>query len=67
MHGEWNGLLALFLKNSDYVYYIHCLAHQFQLALVAATKEVSYVYKFFSNLALLVNVVTTFHKRYDQL
>ncbi|XP_074327244.1 uncharacterized protein LOC141665160 [Apium graveolens] len=39
MRGEWNGLQALFLKNCPYAYYIHCLAHQLQLALVAATRE----------------------------
>ncbi|KAK1390426.1 zinc finger MYM-type protein 1-like [Heracleum sosnowskyi] len=40
MRGEWNGLQALFLKDCPYEYYIHCLAYQLQLALVAATREV---------------------------
>ena len=40
MRGEWNGLQALILKDCPYAYYIHCLAHQLQLALVAASKEV---------------------------
>ncbi|XP_025661868.1 uncharacterized protein [Arachis hypogaea] len=39
MRGEWNGLQALFLKDCPFAYYIHCLAHRLQLALVSATKE----------------------------
>ena len=35
MRGEWNGLKVLILKDCSYAYYIHCLAHRFQLALVA--------------------------------
>ena len=35
MRGEWNGLQALILKDCPYAYYIHCLAHGLQLALVA--------------------------------
>ena len=40
MRGAWNGLQALFLKDGPYAYYVHCFAHQLQLALVAATKDV---------------------------
>ncbi|XP_025625988.1 uncharacterized protein [Arachis hypogaea] len=40
MRGEWNGLQALFLKDCPFAYYIHCLAHRLQLALVSAAKEV---------------------------
>ncbi|XP_042465598.1 zinc finger MYM-type protein 1-like [Zingiber officinale] len=39
MRGEWNGLQALFLKDSPHAYYIHCFAHRLQLALVAVSKE----------------------------
>ncbi|XP_075494837.1 uncharacterized protein LOC142532415 [Primulina tabacum] len=35
MRGEWNGVQALFLKDSPHAYYIHCFAHRLQLALVA--------------------------------
>ena len=41
MRGAWNGLQALFLKDCLYAYYVHCFAHQLQLALVVATKDVS--------------------------
>ncbi|XP_042380223.1 zinc finger MYM-type protein 1-like [Zingiber officinale] len=40
MRGEWNGLQALFLKDSPHAYYIHCFAHRLQLALVAISKEI---------------------------
>ncbi|GMI99441.1 hypothetical protein like AT1G19260 [Hibiscus trionum] len=39
MRGEWNGLQALFMKHCPYAYYVHCQAHQLQLALIAATRE----------------------------
>ena len=48
MRGEWNGLKALILKECPYAYYIHCLAHQLQLALIATSREVHEVHKFFS-------------------
>ncbi|XP_025693094.1 uncharacterized protein [Arachis hypogaea] len=67
MRGEWNGLRALFLKDCPFAYYIHCLAHRLQLALVSAAKEVCYVHQFFSKLALIVNVVTVSPKRHNQL
>ncbi|XP_057758218.1 uncharacterized protein LOC130978124 [Arachis stenosperma] len=67
MHGEWNGLQALFLKDCPFTYYIHCLAHQLQLALVFAAKEVCYVHQFFSKLTLIVKVVTVSPKRHDHL
>lgn len=27
MHGAWNGLQALFLRDCPYAYYVHCFAH----------------------------------------
>jgi len=48
MRGEWNGLKALILNECPYAYYIHCMAHQLQLALVAASREVHEVHNFFS-------------------
>ncbi|XP_077239725.1 uncharacterized protein LOC143880628 [Tasmannia lanceolata] len=33
MQGEFNGLKALILKENEYAYYVHCFAHQLQLAL----------------------------------
>ena len=48
MRWEWNGLKALILNECPYAYYIHCMAHQLQLALVAASREVHEVHNFFS-------------------
>ncbi|KAJ8774419.1 hypothetical protein K2173_016865 [Erythroxylum novogranatense] len=67
MRGEWNGLQALFLKECPFAYYIHCLAHRLQLALVAAAREVSSVHQFFSKLTFIVNIVRSSPKRHDQL
>ena len=38
MQGDFNGLKTLSLKN-PYAFYIHCFAHQIQLALVAVAKK----------------------------
>ena len=40
MHGEWNGLQAFFLKDCPYAYYVHCISHRLQLALVTTSREV---------------------------
>ncbi|XP_023754891.1 uncharacterized protein LOC111903318 [Lactuca sativa] len=67
MHGEWKGLQALFLKDYPCAYYIHCMAHRLQLALVAAAREVSFVHEFFHNLSFIVNVVGASSKCQDEL
>ncbi|XP_075504488.1 uncharacterized protein LOC142541925 [Primulina tabacum] len=59
MRGEWNGLLALFLKDSPHAYYIHSFAHRLQLALVAVSKEVHDVCRFFSTLTSSINFVVS--------
>ncbi|CAN1247345.1 Zinc finger MYM-type protein 1 [Linum grandiflorum] len=66
MRGEWNGLKALFLKDYPQAYYIPCMAHRLQLALVAAAKEMHSVHEFFLNLSLVVNAVTGSCKRHDE-
>jgi len=35
IHGAWNRLYALFLKDCPYAYYVYCFVHRLQLALVA--------------------------------
>jgi len=67
MRGEWNGLQAKFMEDCPYAYYVHCFAHQLQLALVAASKEVTDVHNFFEHLALVVNTVVSSSKRNDDL
>lgn len=67
MRGEWNGLQALILRDCPYAYYVHCYAHRLQLALVAASREVVHIHEFFTQLTLVVNIVTASSKRHDQL
>jgi hypothetical protein len=67
MRGEWNGLQAEFMEECPYAYYVHCFAHQLQLALVGASKEVTEVHNFFEHLAFIVNTVLSSSKRNDDL
>ncbi|ONH96447.1 hypothetical protein PRUPE_7G129800 [Prunus persica] len=74
MRGTWNGLQALFLSDCPYAYYVHCFAHQVQLALVSASKEVAAIRTiaaknslFFSFLNSIVNVITASPKRHSEL
>jgi len=67
MRGEWKGLQALFLNDCPYAYYVHGFAHQLQLALIAASREVVSVHEFFTNLNFIINMVGALCKRHDQL
>ncbi|KAK9741078.1 hypothetical protein RND81_03G079700 [Saponaria officinalis] len=67
MRGEWNGLQALFLADCPYAYYVHYFAHRLQLALVTASREVSSVHQFFSNLNFIINIIGASPKRHDEL
>jgi hypothetical protein len=39
MRGEINGLKSLILKENKCTFYVHCFAHQLQLALVAVANK----------------------------
>nr|XP_023880237.1 uncharacterized protein LOC111992595 [Quercus suber] len=67
MRGEWNGLQALFLKECPYAYYVHCMAHRLQLALVTASREVKDVHQFFDHLVNIINIVVGSSKHNDEL
>ena len=67
MRGEWNGLQALFLKDCPYAYYVHCMAHRLQLALVTASREVKDVHQFFDYLVNIINIVVGSSKCSDEL
>ncbi|XP_021730794.1 uncharacterized protein LOC110697724 [Chenopodium quinoa] len=67
MRGEWNGLKALFMEERHYAYYVHYLAHQLQLALIATAREVAEVHDFFKDLIFIVNDVSSSSKRHDEL
>ncbi|KAJ9538686.1 hypothetical protein OSB04_031419 [Centaurea solstitialis] len=67
MRGQFKGLQALILEDCKYAYYVHCLAHRLQLALMAASQVVIALRKFFTQLTFIVNVVSASSKRTDQL
>ncbi|PON53209.1 hypothetical protein TorRG33x02_305960, partial [Trema orientale] len=67
MQGEFNGLKTLILKENPCAYYIHCFAHQLQLALVAVAKKDIQIASFFSLVASVVNIVGASSKRCDLL
>ena len=49
MHGKWNRLQTLFIKDCLYAYYVHCFAHRLQLVLFAVSKEYMMYGYFFLN------------------
>ena len=67
MRGEFNGLKTLILKENPSAYYVHCFAHQLQLALVAVAKKHTEVASLFSLTTRIVNVVGASAKRCDIL
>ena len=67
MRGEWNGLQVLFLKDCSYAYYVHCMAHRLQLALVTASREVKDVHQFFDHLVNIINIDELQHAQAEQV
>ena len=67
MSGELNGLKTLILKENPSAFYVHCFAHQLQLALVAVAKKHDIVGAFFTSIAKVVNIVGASSKRRDIL
>ncbi|XP_039123351.1 uncharacterized protein LOC120259964 [Dioscorea cayenensis subsp. rotundata] len=67
MRGEWKGLQALFLNDYPSAYYVQCLAHRLQLALVVASREVHSIHEFFNNLSFIINSVDALCKCCEEL
>jgi hypothetical protein len=67
MRGEFNGLKSLILRENCSAFYIHCFAHQLQLALVTLARKHSDIAPFFNQVANLCNVVGASAKRHDLL
>ncbi|XP_026437172.1 uncharacterized protein LOC113335282 [Papaver somniferum] len=67
IRGEYNGLKALILKDNNCAYFVHCFAHQLQLAVVAVEKKHTYVEELYVVMSYLVNVVAGSAKRQDML
>ena len=67
MRGEFNGLQALVANECPYAYYVHCLAHCLQLALIGTFREVIPVHHFFTKINFIINIVGSSCKRVDEL
>ncbi|XVF66763.1 hypothetical protein PTKIN_Ptkin10aG0064200 [Pterospermum kingtungense] len=67
IRGPWNGLQALPLNECLSAYYVHSFAHQLQLALVEASKDVHDEWLFFSKLNSVVNFVNVSPKFHSKL
>ncbi|XP_024196480.1 zinc finger MYM-type protein 1-like [Rosa chinensis] len=67
MSGELNGLKTLILKENSSAFYVHCFAHQLQLALVGVAKKHEIVGAFFASIGSVVNIVGASSKRRDIL
>ncbi|XP_029151554.1 uncharacterized protein [Arachis hypogaea] len=67
MQGEFNGLKTLILKENSYAFYVHCFAHQLQLALVTVAKKQVEIALLFNLLTNLCNVVGASCKQRDML
>jgi hypothetical protein len=63
MRGKFGGLRTLIQNENPSAYYVHCFAHQLQLALVACAKAHKGVSGFFGNVNILVNFIRAFNKR----
>ncbi|XP_057496705.1 uncharacterized protein LOC130781516 [Actinidia eriantha] len=67
MRGEFKGLKTLILQENQNAYYVHCFAHQLQLALVAVAKKHYDVSWFFNLISNVLNVIGGSCKRHDAL
>ncbi|XP_050113874.1 uncharacterized protein LOC126592184 [Malus sylvestris] len=67
MKGEFNGLETKILNDQPCAFYVHCFAHQLQLALVAVTKNNVDVNTFFLLANNVVNNIGASCKRRDAL
>ncbi|XP_012850138.1 PREDICTED: zinc finger MYM-type protein 1-like [Erythranthe guttata] len=65
MQGEFNGLKSLILKENKYAFYVHCFAHQLQLALVEITEKNKQLCEFFGSLAIGLNQEATLKRPGD--
>lgn len=67
MRGEFNGLQRQIRDENPYAFYVHCFAHQLQLAVVTVSSSVKAIADFFNYVPLIVNTVSSSCKRMDAL
>ncbi|XP_031258300.1 zinc finger MYM-type protein 1-like [Pistacia vera] len=67
MRCQFNGLKALILKDNEYAFYIHCFAHQFQLAFGAMAKKDTNIERLFLKVSCVMTIVGWSPRRRDLL
>ncbi|XP_068305055.1 uncharacterized protein [Pyrus communis] len=67
MQGEFHGLKTLILKENESAFFIHCFAHQLQLALVAVAKNHIQIGSFFCMVNKVVTIVGASYKCQDMV
>ncbi|XP_052621086.1 uncharacterized protein LOC111877426 [Lactuca sativa] len=67
MSGAFNGLKTLIMKEVKSAHYIHCFAHQLQLALVFVAKNHPNINDFFDLISRLLNMLGSSYKHRDNL
>ncbi|XP_031275229.1 zinc finger MYM-type protein 1-like [Pistacia vera] len=67
MRDQFNGVKALILKDNEYAFYVHCFAHQLQLALVAVAKKDTNIERLFLKVSCVINIVGWSPRRRDLL
>ncbi|KAL5567879.1 hypothetical protein UlMin_024454 [Ulmus minor] len=67
MSGEFNGLKTIIMKENECAFFVHCFAHQLQLALMGVAKKHGLIGTFFTVVSNVVNIVGASSKRRDIL
>ncbi|XP_022880854.1 zinc finger MYM-type protein 1-like [Olea europaea var. sylvestris] len=67
MRGAWNGLLALFLRDCPYAYYVNCFVRRLQLTLVSVARDIADINSFFSDLDNVINIIASSPKCINEL
>ncbi|RWR90616.1 zinc finger MYM-type protein 1-like protein [Cinnamomum micranthum f. kanehirae] len=67
IRGHLNGLKTLIQNENPTAFYVHCFAHQLQLALIAVAKKHVPIAMFFKSVCYMLNVIEGSCKRHDML
>ncbi|XP_062094369.1 uncharacterized protein LOC133800427 [Humulus lupulus] len=67
MSGEFNGLKSIIMKENECAFFVHCFAHQLQLALMGVAKKHDLIGTFLTVVSNVVNIVGASSKRRDIL
>ncbi|XP_062114586.1 uncharacterized protein LOC133825690 [Humulus lupulus] len=67
MSREFNGLKSIIMKENECAFFVHCFAHQLQLALMGVAKKHDLIGTFLTVVSNVVNIVGASSKRRDIL